>query len=181
MLDPHLYPLLAQLHDNLAVTAAARLRATVAPLAAHACLVRLQPPGRGAAHSLQVTEVLPTFVARLQTQGKQALAAYLAQALQPDSAVRSHLADMGWAPDFTALVQTVLLPVQPGQPAHSAPPEALMVLLCSASLTLPVFHRITTDPQGQRQCTLRSFPSAADIQALQPLVQSGMLMHAALQ
>ena len=183
MLTPHLHALLAQLHDNLAAPAAAQLRASTRPLAVQAYMVRQHLPGGGrSASSLQVAPVLPAFMARVQASApqapEQAIAAYLAQALQPASAVRMHLSDSGWAPDFTALVHTVQLPAQP---THNAPTDALMVLLCSASLTLPVFHRITTAPNGQRHCTLRSFPSLAQIHALQPLAQSGMLMGAALQ
>lgn len=167
LIDPHTWYILRHLHQELCTQAAAQIACGEA-VQWRVCLLG---PMQGAA-GLQVVPLAAAFLAQAQAQpdGAQWLDHWLTDALRPGSRVRQQLArDPGLAPNYSLSVQEVLLP---GHTAHEAAQPALMALVRSAGLTLPIFHRITTDAQGRRHGLLRPFPTAAEIAAVRPLLQA---------
>lgn len=156
------WKLLRHLHLQIATEQAKRIQqgARIRPQA-----YLISPGEHGQA---QLAELSHTFLDNLleQEDGQRLLAKYLADALQPGSAVQQHIAhDYGFTARYTISCQEAMLPQ-----ADGSQQPVLMVLLHGQGFALPVFHTITTTGT-QRQCHLRSFPDLAEFQAVQSLLE----------
>lgn len=156
------WKLLRHLHLQIATQQAERIQqgAKIHPQA-----YLISPGEHGQA---QLAELSRSFLNGLleQEDGQRLLAKYLADALQPGSAVQRHIAqDYGFDARYTISSQEAMLPQ-----ADGSQQPVLMVLLHGQGFALPVFHTITVNGM-QRQCHLRPFPDLAEFQAVQALLE----------
>lgn len=158
------WKLLQHLHQHIATREAQRIGQgeKVAP---NAYLISPPPSPQAPA---QVAEVAQDFIANLlqQADGEHLLAKYLADAVQPGSAVHQRIAqEHGFDAQFTLSCQEAMLPQ-----ANDSLQPVLMVLLHGQGFAMPIFHAIDRTATG-RHCLLRPFPDLEEFQAVQALLE----------